>query len=128
MPVIGMHHLNVLAICSPECRLFVSSSLQVFQARKDGTIDFNQDWNTYKTGFGQLTGEFWLGNDIIHSLTKHHDQKLKIELVSPEGETEYADYGQFWILDEEEKYKLVATEYSGGDTPGKFTFHALLSY
>jgi len=35
--------------------------LQVLQRRKDGTVGFNHNWEDYATGFGDLTGEFWLG-------------------------------------------------------------------
>jgi len=44
-------------------------SLQVFQRRKDGHEDFYRTWNDYKTGFGQLDSEFWLGEDHTFNLS-----------------------------------------------------------
>ena len=33
----------------------------MFQRRKNGHEDFYRDWKDYKTGFGQLDSDFWLG-------------------------------------------------------------------
>ena len=39
--------------------------LQIIQKRFDGVENFYRDWNDYKYGFGNKTGEYWLGNGYI---------------------------------------------------------------
>ena len=90
---------------------------QVFQHRQDGSVDFYRGWAEYKMGFGNLSGEFWLGNDNIHLLTKDHNQKLKVELTY-NHEVKYVDYSTFWIDNESQKYRLTVSGFSGTSPPG----------
>jgi len=92
----------------------------VFQRRQDGSVDFYRGWNDYKSGFGQLTAEFWLGNDKIHRLTAARPSTLRVELEDWNGVRVYAKYGKFNIGDEQAKYRLEVGSYSGtaGDSLG----------
>ena len=85
----------------------------MFQRRQDGSVDFYQGWNDYKAGFGQLTAEFWLGNDKIHRLTASTPSSLRVELEDWSGGNAYAKYGKFNIGDEQAKYRLEVGSYSG---------------
>ncbi|CAH3173844.1 unnamed protein product, partial [Porites lobata] len=84
----------------------------VFQKRLDGSVNFYRSWNDYKKGFGNLNGEFWLGLDKIHHLTKTKS-KLRVELEDFNRNTAYAEYSYFAIADERSKYKLSLGTYSG---------------
>ena len=92
----------------------------VFQRRQDGSVDFYRGWNDYKSGFGQLTAEFWLGNDKIHRLTAARTSTLRVELEDWNRVRVYAKYGKFNIGDEQAKYRLEVGSYSGtaGDSLG----------
>jgi len=85
----------------------------VFQRRQDGSVDFYRGWNDYKAGFGQLTAEFWLGNDKIHPLTASRPSSLRVELEDWNGVKVYAKYGKFNIGDEQAQYRLEVDSYSG---------------
>ncbi|KAL9979497.1 hypothetical protein ACROYT_G017171 [Oculina patagonica] len=85
----------------------------VFQRRQDGSVDFYRGWNDYKAGFGQLTAEFWLGNDKIHRLTASRPSSLRVELEDWSGGKAYAKYGKFNIGDEQALYRLEVGSYSG---------------
>jgi len=85
----------------------------VFQRRQDGSVDFYRGWIDYKAGFGQLTAEFWLGNDKIPRLTASRPSSLRVELEDWNGVKVYAKYGKFNIGDEKTQYRLELGSYSG---------------
>ena len=84
----------------------------VFQKRLDGSVDFYRGWADYKRGFGNLNGEFWLGLDKIHRLTKSNN-RLRVDLEDTTGKTAYAEYDMFAVTSERSKYQLSLGTYSG---------------
>ena len=89
----------------------------VFLRRQDGSTNFAQNWMTYKYGFGKLTSEFWLGNEIVHDLTKPSAAQNKSELLINRGDKyTYAKYNTFELGDEGSKYILKISGPSGNVT------------
>ncbi|KAK3768079.1 hypothetical protein RRG08_009205 [Elysia crispata] len=84
----------------------------IIQRRATGDTDFYRNWNTYKRGFGKLDGDFWLGNENIHTLTSSATYELRIELKFKKR-SYFAHYESFSISDEENKYKLSLGNYHG---------------
>ena len=84
-------------------------------------MDFYRGWNSYKFGFGQRTGEFWLGLESIHHLTTSVSCDLRIDLQDFGGEKRYAKYGTFTVGSESSQYVLTSDGYTGdaGDSFGK---------
>ena len=85
----------------------------VFQRRLDGSVDFCLDWESYKNGFGDLGGEFWLGNDNLHCLTAARDVMLRVDLEDFDGKISYAEYSTFKVANEGDKYRILLGGYSG---------------
>ncbi|XP_020626691.1 ficolin-2-like [Orbicella faveolata] len=78
----------------------------VFQRRLDGSVDFFLGWESYKNGFGNLKGEFWLGNDNLHRLTAAGNVSLRVDLEDFEDDIRYAEYTTFKVADEEDNMHL----------------------
>ena len=78
----------------------------LLQKRMDGSVDFYRTWIEYKNGFGNLQGEFWLGNDNIHRLTKGGRMQLRFDLEDFDGRVAYAEYSTFSIENEDAQYKV----------------------
>ncbi|VDI44536.1 Hypothetical predicted protein [Mytilus galloprovincialis] len=85
----------------------------VIQKRFDGSVDFNQNWLECENGFGNINGEFWFGNNYVHTLTASGKNELRIDMVDTSNNKKYAVYRIFSIGDAASKYKLTVGNYSG---------------
>lgn len=76
----------------------------MIQKRLDGSQSFNQLWESYRSGFGNLDGEFWLGLENIRSIAAQGQYVLQVELSDWLGQRE-ARYG-LHLEGEEKKFAL----------------------
>ncbi|XP_050407983.1 fibrinogen-like protein 1 [Patella vulgata] len=95
------------------CKVFNNSGWTVIQKRQDGSVDFFRKWKEYKEGFGNLEGEFWLGNDYIHALTTQDDTMVHMDMEDWTGKHLYAEYDHFSVEGEKENYRLHVSGYHG---------------
>lgn len=101
----------------------------VIQRRMDGSEDFNRTWHEYQLGFGNSSGEFFIGLDKLHELTKSDCYGLLIIMEDWDNQMRYAKYDTFVVGGESEFYELQSLgRYTGtaGDSlsyslGGKFT-------
>ena len=88
----------------------------VIQRRVDDKIDFQRNWHDYKHGFGDLTGNLWIGLENMHILAGHSKgTTLRIDLkhLLKRNTTFHAKYGTFTIADDTDGYRLKVSDYSG---------------
>ncbi|XP_048469935.1 angiopoietin-related protein 4-like [Rhincodon typus] len=74
------------------CQMTEEGGWTVTQRRRDGSVDFDRLWQAYKDGFGNLTGEFWLGLEKLYTIVRQGGYLLRIELEDWENHTEYTEY------------------------------------
>ncbi|XP_069114612.1 angiopoietin-related protein 6-like [Argopecten irradians] len=85
----------------------------VIQKRFDGSISMDRLWNEYKNGFGDTSGEYWIGLETMHQVTTNNPTSLLVLLESWAGVMKYALYETFTIASEHEKYRIDVSGYSG---------------
>lgn len=82
--------------------------------RMDGSVKFNRGWGEYRTGFGFLSTEFWLGQERLSHIVNQKKYELRIDIINSEGTSCYLTYNNFRISDGWGDYKLVSLgRYSG---------------
>ncbi|BFF95779.1 ficolin-1-like [Drosophila madeirensis] len=78
----------------------------VIARRTTGELNFYRNWAEYKRGFGDLAGEFFIGLDKLHAITKSQTHQLYVHIEDYEGNKRYAKYDEFLIGSENEAYQL----------------------
>ena len=78
----------------------------VFLKRQDGSVEFQQDRATYKEGFGDVTGEYWLGLDTLHAITAAKVYEIRADVTDWENDAAYSLHSSFLVDDDSEEYKV----------------------
>ncbi|XP_067685866.1 fibrinogen-like protein 1 [Haliotis asinina] len=87
------------------------------QRRIDGSTHFNRSWQEYKDGFGDLSKNFWLGNDKIAYITNGRSQTLIFDTKDESSPfMRQRVYTQF-SLSQDGLYSMTYTNSWGHDDP-----------
>jgi len=57
--------------------------------------------------FGNLYGDFWLGNAYLSLLSTHTDYSLQLQLTDWEGHSSWLHYHQFRVEGKDTGYKIL---------------------
>uniref|UniRef100_A0A8D1EYN6 Angiopoietin like 7 n=1 Tax=Sus scrofa TaxID=9823 RepID=A0A8D1EYN6_PIG len=112
---------------SPELEVFCDMETSgggwtIIQRRKSGLVSFYRDWKQYKQGFGSIRGDFWLGNEHIHRLSRR-PTRLRVEMEDWEGTKRHAEYSRFALGNELNSYRLFLGNYSGSVGNDALSYH-----
>ena len=80
----------------------------------DGSTYFSRSWETFRAGFGSTTCNYWLGNELLHQLTKDGQYKVRLDLQAKgSGRWYWAEYSTLIVDSEATKYRLTVNGYTG---------------
>ncbi|XP_024115835.1 microfibril-associated glycoprotein 4 [Oryzias melastigma] len=100
----------------------------VFVRRFDGSENFFRPWKSYKAGFGNVAGEYWLGLENIFLLTMRKENELRVDMEDWDGTLASAQYSSFSIDSEHNGYQLHLGSFSGGNAGDSLSYHDSMKF
>eukprot|EP00795_Rhopilema_esculentum_P014493 gene14493-5555_t len=119
-PISGVYWIKPYSFASEILQVFCSFDINhqgwvVIQRRVNSKTSFDRSWKDYKTGFGDLEGNYWIGLDNLNLLAgPGRNANLRIELKTSDNSSKilFALYNRFSVHDETENYRLTVGEYN----------------
>jgi len=102
----------------PMCVCSAANCTPLLIQQNDGSGSMNRSWAEYIVEFGDPSGNYWLGNDLLSQLTANKSYKLRIDL-----QQNGTEYSRFRVLSEADNYKLQVAGFSGNASFDAFGFH-----
>ena len=78
--------------------------------------DFDKTYVEYENGFGDRSGEFWIGLQAIHKLTTFPCTELRIDMETYDGSEYVAKYSTFTVGSQVDGYVLTLGGFSSTPT------------
>jgi hypothetical protein len=102
---------NVLSVFSqPTVTVLSIWNWIIFQQRSpvSPTFNWHLPWSSYKSGFGTIGSNFWLGLERLHLLTSSASYQLRIEIKQADTGLWFSAEYTYFVIDDEtnNKYRL----------------------
>ena len=90
------------------CQMTIKTRTLVFR-RYDHNFNFNRTWQEYRDGFGDPSGDHWLGLEKLHQITSSKSYELRFIVTLPNGTLTLSNYQNFVLTDEASGYAFSLT-------------------
>jgi len=105
----SVNYILINYLCTDKCFPLL------VQQHFNGADAFNRSWEEFKVGFNDTAGNFWVGTELLHQLTKNGRYKLKVDMRHRSTETawEWAEYDTIVVSNEASGYLMHLGGYWG---------------
>uniref|UniRef100_A0A1I8IC69 Fibrinogen C-terminal domain-containing protein n=1 Tax=Macrostomum lignano TaxID=282301 RepID=A0A1I8IC69_9PLAT len=79
---------------------------------------FFRNWTEYRSGFGDPSGEHFLGLDALAEMTSRREYQLWVVLEDWEGLVKHVNYDRFFVFGKQYNYKLIVDRFHGDASVG----------
>ena len=85
----------------------------IFNRRLASFAGFERNWEVYKSGFGDLNGDFWMWLDrLVYLCPLEKPCQVRAEWIY-NGDTFFVEYNTFSVADESDNYRMVGPTTAG---------------
>ena len=98
----------------------------VWLNRFDGSVEFNGTWVDYREGFGNVTGEYWLGLEKLTQLTNNGQYRARYEFKSIQNESWFSSEYDSFLIDPESNWYQIHVGGFFGDAGDHLNYPHLL--
>ena len=95
--------------------------------RKNSRLGFNKNWREYEEGFGDLNKDFWIGLELMHTLTQRGQWEMRVDYQNNDKTWSYLHYNQFSVGSASEEYPLTFGKFTGVGTD-RFAYHKSMKF
>jgi len=84
-----VEQLSITDTSDPSQSSSSSSECWILVQQNDGCGGqfFNRNWNSYREGFGDVSGNYWIGNEHLHQITQLLHQGLPFTIFHKRNNT-----------------------------------------
>ena len=79
----------------------------------DRSTDFRLPWDSYRNGFGNETGSFWMGLEKAYQATQYGQCQARFEMFNELDQWISVEYGSVRLESETGLYRIHVTGYTG---------------
>ncbi|CAI9718332.1 Hypothetical predicted protein [Octopus vulgaris] len=88
----------------------------VIQRRFDGSENFHRSFDEYLSGFGNFSGEFFVGLENLHRMTLSQSYTLRVDVKSAAGKWYFGVFNNFAVSDETDQFRLKLGNMTASNT------------